>query len=107
MQPLAQTGQEQQQINEVERQRQEKERVKEEVKEEELQSDLAVLHDDAKIAAKADLAVVSFVYLVLRGMDVVTQQQWHNALEDRSSLWRMSRLHHAEVRLSCKWSLLQ
>ena len=67
-------------------------------------SSLAVLHENDKIVAKPDLAV-SFVYLVLRGIDVVTEQQWHNALEDRSSLWRMSRLHHAEVRLSCKSSV--
>ena len=37
-------------------------------------SDLAVLHDEAKIAASADL-VVAFVYLVLCGLDVVTLHQ--------------------------------
>ena len=66
-------------------------------------SDLAVLHDEAKIAASADL-VVAFVYLVLRGIDVVTMHQWRSALED-GGLGRLSRLHHTEVRLVSKWSV--
>ena len=60
-------------------------------------SDLAVLHDEAKIAASADL-VVAFVYLVLCGLDVVTLHQWQNALEIGGTR-RMNRLHHKEVRL--------
>ena len=60
-------------------------------------SDLAVLHDEAKIAASADL-VVAFVYLVLCGLDVVTLHQWQNALEIGNTR-RMNRLHHREVRL--------
>ena len=38
-------------------------------------SDLAVLHDEAKIAAGEDL-VQAFAYLVLLGLDVVTLSQW-------------------------------
>ena len=66
-------------------------------------SDLAVLHDEAKIAADVDL-VVAFVYLVLCGLDVVTVHQWHNALE-AGGTWRMSRLHHIEIRLVSKLSV--
>ena len=61
-------------------------------------SDLAVLHDEAKIAASDDL-VQAFVYLVLRGIDVVTINQWRQASGQRGGLQRMQRLHHAEVRL--------
>ena len=61
-------------------------------------SDLSVLHDEAKIARDDDL-VVAFTYLVLRGLDVVTAQQWRDALETRSH-WRVRRLSHAEVRLT-------
>ena len=60
-------------------------------------SDLAALHDEAKIAASADL-VAAFAYLVLRGLDVVTLHQWQKALE-LGGTRRMDRLHHAEVRL--------
>ena len=66
-------------------------------------SDLAVLHDQARIAASVDLTV-AFVYLVLRGLDVVTAQQWRSALEEGSH-WRLSRLHHMQVRLLSKASL--
>ena len=65
-------------------------------------SDLAVLHDEAKIAASEDL-VQAFVYLVLRGLDVVTLNQWRQALGRgalaQGALREMKRLHHAEVRL--------
>ena len=61
-------------------------------------SDLAVLHDEAKIAASDDL-VQAFVYLVLRGIDVVTLKQWRVALRRQGGLREMQRLHHAEVRL--------
>ena len=62
-------------------------------------SDLAVLHDEAKIAASDDL-VAAFVYLVLCGLDVVTLQQWQQALGHGGLGSRaMKRLHHAQVRL--------
>ena len=60
-------------------------------------SDLAVLHDEAKIAASEDL-VEAFAYLVLRGLDVVTLHQWQQALGIGGTR-AMSRLHHDEVRL--------
>ena len=60
-------------------------------------SRLAVLHDEVKIAASADL-VVAFAYVVLCGLDVVTLVQWQHALEIGNTR-RMERLHHAEVRL--------
>ena len=56
-----------------------------------------MLHDEAKIAASADL-VAAFVYLVLCGLDVVTLHQWQNASETGGT-GRMKRLHHDEVRL--------
>ena len=59
-------------------------------------SDLAVLHDEAKIAASEDL-VQSLTYLVLRGLDVVTLNQWRRAT-GTGNFRGMQRLHHAEVR---------
>ena len=60
---------------------------------------MAVLHDEAKIAASDDL-VAAFVYLVLCGLDVVTLQQWQEALGHGGLGSRaMKRLHHAQVRL--------
>ena len=59
-------------------------------------SDLAVLHDEARIAANEDL-VQALVYLVLCGLDVVTLNQWRQWLGRRRR--KLERLHHAEVRL--------
>lgn len=62
-------------------------------------SDLSVLHDVVRIAAGDDLAV-SFVYIVLRGLDVATQHQWQGALEAGAS-GRVSRMFHVEIRREC------
>ena len=60
-------------------------------------SDLAVLHDEAKIAASEDL-VQAFAYLVLLGLDVVTLSQWRDFLGSGDSRAVSNRLHHAAVR---------
>ena len=60
-------------------------------------SNLAVLHDEAKIAASEDL-VQAFAYLVLLGLDVVTLSQWRDFLGSGDSRAVSNRLHHAAVR---------
>ena len=60
-------------------------------------SDLAVLHDEAKIAASEDL-VQAFAYLVLLGLDVVTLSQWRDFMGSGDSRAVSNRLHHAAVR---------